>query len=429
MIWQVFEICINIYQGFLMIYFFKKHFEQQNPRWWVDCLFIVGIGIVLSVMEFVNTNIPDNLIFIIPFVYSLISTQEKWYSSLLWSLILCCLFICGVTITGEVFSFVWNLSWNDLMQYTNTRIIFVISDNILLTVLVFIIGGIRRVNHAISKRAIFCFLALIMIQLSVNELLYVMQAEQNGQPSLLTYSSIGMLISVIFTVLLFEIMSSLAAQKRQSELALQTVQLLHSHQDELRSVYSNMLATQHDLRHRITIAEQILSSQGEHAQQEAVALLKDTKVLNEFITGNISMDAILTAKSAIMKQAGIAFSFSPYPIQELPIAEEQFCILMSNLLDNAIEGVMRLPAGASSREIQLSFSRSWNMFLISCKNDIDVSTINQKNGQFISSKPHGEIHGFGTQSIRTIVEEADGWVFFNVQQQMFDVEIMLPMEG
>ena len=124
-----------------------------------------------------------------------------------------------------------------------------------------------------------------------------------------------------------------------------------------------------------------------------------------------------------------SYSFSPYPIQELPIAEEQFCILMSNLLDNAIEGVMRLPAGASSREIQLSFSRSWNMFSISCKNDIDVSTINQKNGQFISSKPHGEIHGFGTQSIRTIVEEADGWVFFNVQQQMFDVEIMLPMEG
>ena len=304
-----------------------------------------------------------------------------------------------------------------------------ISDNILLTVLVFIIGGIGRVNHAISKRAIFCFLALIAIQLSVNELLYVMQAEQNGQHSLLTYSSIGMLISVIFTVLLFEIMSSLAAQKRQSELALQTVQLLHSHQDELRSVYSNMLATQHDLRHRITIAEQILSSQGEHAQQEAIALLKDTNVLNEFITGNISMDAILTAKSAIMKQAGIAFSFSPYPLQELPIAEQQFCILMSNLLDNAIEGVMRLPAGASSREIQLSFSRSWNMFSISCKNDIDVSTINQKNGQFISSKPHGEIHGFGTQSIRRIVEEADGWIFFNVQQQMFDVEIMLPMEG
>ena len=81
-----------------------------------------------------------------------------------------------------------------------------------------------------------------------------------------------------------------------------------------------MLSTQHDLRHRITVAEKILAANGACAPQEAIDLLKDTKVLNEYITGNVAMDAILASKTAVMQEAGIRYDFYPVPLNKLPFA-------------------------------------------------------------------------------------------------------------
>ena len=99
-------------------------------------------------------------------------------------------------------------------------------------------------------------------------------------------------------------MTAVSAEKRMSELKLQTAQLTQSHQEELTSIYTAMLAEQHDLKHRINAAEQLLKSESSDDIRSQVAeLLKDTKVLNENVTGNAAVDAILAAKQTIMKQS------------------------------------------------------------------------------------------------------------------------------
>ena len=126
-----------------------------------------------------------------------------------------------------------------------------------------------------------------------------------------------------------------------------------------------------------------------------------------------------------MERAGIHFEFVEYPLKPLPIPEQQFCVLISNLLDNAIEGVMRLPATKSQRHVKLIFSKVWEMFFITCTNDADETRIIRSGDAFLSVKPHPELHGFGTKSIKKIVSEAGGTVEFDIKQGQFTVRIML----
>lgn len=98
---------------------------------------------------------------------------------------------------------------------------------------------------------------------------------------------------------------------------------------------------------------------------------------------------------------------------------------MGNLLDNAIEGVMRLPATASSRHIRLTFSKVWNMLFITCINDADMTKINRQGDIFISTKDSSDIHGFGTMSMKKIVNEAGGTIEFEVAHGQFTVQIMI----
>ena len=100
-------------------------------------------------------------------------------------------------------------------------------------------------------------------------------------------------------------------------------------------------------------------------------------------------------------------------------------MLLGNLLDNAIEGVMRLPASNPTRTIHLSFSKVWEMLFISCTNDIDEKQIKRHGSEFVSTKEHPELHGFGTKSMKKIVYDAGGTIDFNIEHGKFSVEIML----
>ena len=100
-------------------------------------------------------------------------------------------------------------------------------------------------------------------------------------------------------------------------------------------------------------------------------------------------------------------------------------MLLGNLLDNAIEGVMRVPASETNRSIRLSISKIWEMYFISCSNSADIHTIKKNGDTFVSSKPQPEVHGFGTENMKQIVETAGGTIEFIVEANRFTVEIMI----
>jgi len=425
--WTILEIVINLYQSFLMIFFIKKRTADDRSISFLEVAAWFLTAVFLSLTGFGLLPVPDTLVFLFPFIYSLIASNEKWYACAVWSIVLALVFISSTSVIMDLVAGLTDASWDILMQPGKMRFLSIIGANLTITIFTVVIANWNKHPYSSSPASVVCFLVLLFVELVINETLYILQLTLQIDHSLFFFANLMVMVAMILTLILFETTNRLSGQLREKELSLQTLQLSREHQEELRTMYTGMLSTQHDLRHRISLAEGILNSGNNNSEKEkALQLLKDTDVLNEFITGNTTIDAVLTAKSTIMKQAGIRFDYSPCSLSELPIDEQSFCILLSNLLDNAIEGVMRLPASAPSRAIRLELAKSRSTFFITCKNDMDPETIKLGKSGFISSKPHSEIHGFGTRSIQQIVSKADGWCKFIPSGRHFIVQIMFP---
>ena len=145
------------------------------------------------------------------------------------------------------------------------------------------------------------------------------------------------------------------------------------------------------------------------------------------MTGSVAVDALLTAKLLACKQSHIEFFFEQYPLSDLPINEVDFCTIVGNLLDNAIEGIRRISDPSQPRQIHLKFCRMWDTFIIRCENSMAKETIRRYSTKFITSKQHdAAVHGFGIRNIEMIAKNADGFCTFETPGDTFVATITLP---
>ena len=121
-------------------------------------------------------------------------------------------------------------------------------------------------------------------------------------------------------------------------------------------------------------------------------------------TGNIIVDNILNMKYEEMEKADITFIPRLSDLSDLEIADDDLVILLSNLLDNAIEACMRCEG---SREISLKFVKEENSTILAVSNTTNGQSI-MRNGRYISTKDDPDEHGIGMKNIIRIIEKYKG---------------------
>lgn len=111
------------------------------------------------------------------------------------------------------------------------------------------------------------------------------------------------------------------------------------HLNEVRSIHKEMRGYKHDFHHHL----QTLKGQLEAGEiDRALAYIEqlDNQLMNVdslLKTGNVSLDAILSAKIAQAKAENIAVTVKASVPDALTISDLELSIIMGNLLDNAIE--------------------------------------------------------------------------------------------
>jgi sensor histidine kinase YesM len=96
------------------------------------------------------------------------------------------------------------------------------------------------------------------------------------------------------------------------------------------------------------------------------------------------------------------------------------CVLIANLLDNAIEASYNV----DEPQISVTIKNNKNYLCITIKNRIDTSVLD-KNEQLKTTKSDKSRHGFGLYSIAQIVEKYDGMKSFYEKNGCFVADIWL----
>ena len=432
-IWTVFEIFINLFEGWLHVFFLRRMLATKPNRNTreinlASVLTIVAVGLFYSLYMWFPILITDSVVIIFPFIYSLYVFDSKWYVIVLWNAVVELIIVTIASSTLSMFINFAGVSGDAIMVPSMLRLCHVLLANVLMFVVLYTVSKVRLHQESMSWPSLLLFIVLNIVALLAIEMQYNLSWQElvPQKPVFITLFCLLFIISGL--LILFELLSSKAKEKVDLELQVKITALKETHLNEMRSLYQSILELRHDMKHQFSTLQAMID---EGKIEESGVYLKGLKITAlpvQYLTGCVAVDALLSAKAAYMKQLGISFEYSPYPLNELPINEPSFCSIVGNLLDNAIEAICRLPHQSLDKRIHFSFSRSRDVLYITCSNPTDNKPLRTYRDTFFSSKRNNS-NGYGILSIMHIVEQAEGVCYFNKKDSVFTAEITLPYMG
>ena len=132
------------------------------------------------------------------------------------------------------------------------------------------------------------------------------------------------------------------------------------------------------------------------------------------------MDAIFNEKYQRAREEGIVIRFQVNDLSQISIPTDDLVVLLSNLLDNAIEACLRLP---EDRAIACSLVHEEEL-LLSIRNTSPAVQI--ENGRIETSKEPKAEHGFGLAAVRDILMRLEGEYVMDYSEPWFSFVAEIP---
>lgn len=424
--WIAFEILINGFQAFLLLFYVKRCFAYAKPHPVADALVFTAVVAMLSLFVFVKLPAALECLYIVPPVlYVVFLSSEPRASSLYWMAVLNVMF-CLISVASfplyELLKRALHIRFSH--QWLDDAI-WMIATNAVLFLSVKRIIQIKRTCPLCTVANCAAFILTLISIWIVEEILLVFY-HSFGEAFVVQFAVayLALIASVVWSMSLFA-SDSAREYRHQAELAM--LNQSRKHQQELTQMYEELIERRHDYKHHLQTLEELVSGSDLAAKDYIDTMVRESAVDALILTGSHAVDALLAAKLRSMRSQGIEFQCASYPLKDLPVSTTDFCSIVGNLLDNAIEGVQRARA-IQSKHIRLAFSRSWDMFYIYCENPCDPAAVTQRNGRFASSKRDkaSGMHGIGISSIEAIAGRAEGRAEFSVQNGVFKAKVVLP---
>lgn len=182
----------------------------------------------------------------------------------------------------------------------------------------------------------------------------------------------------------------------------------------------------HDLKnHLFCISEYIKNQRQEDALRyiEQITGRIQSSVPHHALTEHPTLNAILDLKRMECEEHQI--DLKCLIMEKIPTFDEvDLCVILSNLLDNAIEAEQK----ERRKKIRLSISTVGNYMHITIQNLISKSVL-QSNKSFKTSKTNAKLHGFGIQSVMQMVSKNDGMMDFYEEDCWFVADIMVKLKN
>jgi sensor histidine kinase regulating citrate/malate metabolism len=201
--------------------------------------------------------------------------------------------------------------------------------------------------------------------------------------------------------------------------------LMEKHVVEVENIYKQMRGWRHDYHnHMQTMKAYRALGENEKIDAYLNALETDLTSVDTLIkSGNVMVDAILNSKLSLAKNRNISINAKAVVPKDITVSEIDLCIIIGNLLDNAIEACMRTEDEAR-RFIRVYMDVKRDHLYISITN-ISAGKPQKRDGRYVSGK--GENHGFGLMRVDKIVKKYAGYIKRGDEAGAFTSEILLPL--
>ena len=191
---------------------------------------------------------------------------------------------------------------------------------------------------------------------------------------------------------------------------------------ELRNYMDETRALRHDFRQHILVITQLTcAGKFDELKNYLEQLSEGTETVYSGYCDNIAVDAIASYYSAFAEAQSTKFDWKLTLPHELPMKESEYCVILGNLLENALRAVKVLPEERRKITV-ISSLLSEKIIGLSVNNPFSGKIIFRKNGLPLSN---GEGHGIGLTSVMNTVKRYDGSMKITAENRIFEVDIVL----
>lgn len=201
--------------------------------------------------------------------------------------------------------------------------------------------------------------------------------------------------------------------------------LTKRHCEEVETLYRQTRGWRHDIRGHLQ-AMQAYLDMGENTQLQRYIreLTEDYSTIDIVLkTGNVMLDAILNSKLSVLRAKDIRVDATASVPGGLAISDVDLCVMVGNLLDNAMEACLKVPA--EERFIRLYIARVKESLYVYVMNSASGDYRKGKGGYLSTKASDG--HGYGLQRIDEVVRKYKGYQNRQDEGNVFAAEILLPL--
>lgn len=226
---------------------------------------------------------------------------------------------------------------------------------------------------------------------------------------------------VILIYYLFYIVARSFVEKQKTETANQMLLMQGAqYQQLLRNVEENR-RIRHDFRHQLIVISELVGQKEYDRLEEYVGrYMDDVQTEVKLYSYSAALNALISYYETICRGRGIRTEFTVTLPKRMWVSDQDFCVLLGNLLENAMDG-------AGSVQEAYIVLKIWQM---ASSNMLAVKVTNPYQGEF---KPEGrryrsskrEGFGQGLESVEMIAKKYEGMMEILTDSQIFTVKILL----
>ncbi|WP_294905527.1 sensor histidine kinase [uncultured Eubacterium sp.] len=416
-------------EALVLFYYCKSIYKPKINSWFSFFIALISYFALMIIFKYViNIEIINAILMIITNITVIkIAFLSSFRSSVFHSLVLCILRFISEFIATYLLAITYNSSSQTILNdYFETGVILCSILYFLFSRIVVKLSLKETQSKSWGKWVLLSVLPVCSIMIILVFRMFTNNIVLSVNQNIICISSIAFLLIVNIIVYMIYEQAEGSNQKlielelvnQKNEIDMQYLELLEKKNETMNIMahdYKNNILTIFNMSDSNEVKEYINNMVGEIAKYNRIAK-----------TQNRLLDVILSKYTDICNDKGIKFETDIMTDNLGFINSYDISSLFNNILDNAVEAASL----SSNKYINLEITNSLNSYhRVTATNSCDNEPHNEK-GKLITTKKNIDAHGFGTKSIRKIVNKYDGelqWEYNNELRQ-FKLIIIFPNE-
>lgn len=433
--WMIFEFVVNLFQSAIVLQTIRAILKDKRTGKKANLAYILFVAVLFLELSFVNFMVPFEGIgiiisILIIYIYSLLNLKGTFMQKMFWSIFVMLLIMGITTVVISIEGCIIGKGYLDLViQKDLYRFVGVVVIQIVLFYLTRFMIKRTKKDSTYSLKWNEWFVLLIIPVISIFTMsfvsLIIINIEDQLSPMQHIFSILsilGILMTNSLVYVLYVNMQKDHAKQLEYSILQQAFKSQEKSVEETKILYQSVRSIRHDLKQHFQVALTMLHSGKINEAVDYMEKYNDTVldgISNKVFCDNDVVNYIINSKSKICSDRHIKIYI--YIANEIPeFSDLDLCVLLGNALDNAIEGV----SGEGNNEIYLELRNVDNFFMISVKNTI-INSVLEDNPNLISTKNEKEVHGLGILSMKEVVQKYNGSIEFYESDNKFCCDMLL----